>query len=125
MAQRLVRILCTECKEPDDSVDLATLRGLGVTEGQLAEATFYRPVGCPKCHGLGYRGRLGIFELMVMSTELKEMAFQRRPLNEIRRASRSLGMRTLMEDGLIKLMRGITTLDEVLARAQREVAQTR
>jgi type IV pilus assembly protein PilB len=68
---------------------------------------------------------LGIFELMVMSTELKEMAFQRRPLNEIRRASRSLGMRTLLEDGLIKMMRGMTTLDEVLARAQREVAQVK
>jgi type IV pilus assembly protein PilB len=123
MAQRLVRILCPECKEPDDQVDLATLRGLGMTEEQLAQATFYRPVGCPKCHGMGYWGRLGIFELMVMSTELKEMAFQRRPLNEIRRASRSLGMRTLLEDGLIKMMRGMTTLDEVLARAQREVAQ--
>ena len=125
LAQRLVRILCPECKEPDNAVDLATLRGLGVTEGQLAEATFYRPVGCPKCHGMGYRGRLGIFELMVMSTELKEMAFQRRPLNEIRRASRSLGMRTLLEDGLIKMMRGMTTLNEVLARAQREVTQVK
>ena len=125
MAQRLVRILCPECKESDDAVDLATLRGMGVTEGQLAEATFYRPVGCPKCHGMGYRGRLGIFELMVMSTELKEMAFQRRPLNEIRRASRSLGMRTLLEDGLIKMMRGMTTLNEVLARAQREVTQVK
>jgi len=122
LAQRLVRILCPECKEPDDAMDLATLRGLGVTEEQLAQATFYRPVGCPKCHGMGYRGRLGIFELMVMSTEMKEMAFQRRPLNEIRRASRSLGMRTLLEDGLIKMMRGMTTLNEVLARAQREVA---
>ena len=125
MAQRLVRILCPECKESDDAVDLATLRGLGVTEGQLAQATFYRPVGCPKSHGMGYRGRLGIFELMVMSTELKEMAFQRRPLNEIRRATRSLGMRTLLEDGLIKMMRGMTTLNEVLARAQREVTQVK
>jgi type IV pilus assembly protein PilB len=122
MAQRLVRILCPECKEADDQVDLATVRGLGVTEEQLAQATFFRPVGCPKCHGMGYRGRLGIFELMVMSTELKEMAFARRPLNEIRRASKSLGMRTLLQDGLIKMMRGMTTLDEVLARAQREIS---
>ncbi|HUX00457.1 MAG: ATPase, T2SS/T4P/T4SS family [Phycisphaerae bacterium] len=120
MAQRLVRVLCGECKQPDDHVELATLRGLGVTDEQLAQATVMRPVGCPKCHGTGYRGRIGMFELMVMSAEIKEMAFQRRPLSEIRRAARSLGMRTLLEDGLIKLMRGMTTLDEVLARAQRE-----
>ncbi|MGB2997085.1 MAG: GspE/PulE family protein [Phycisphaerae bacterium] len=121
MAQRLVRVLCQACKEPDENVDVATLRGLGVTDEQLEKATFFRQVGCDKCHGMGYRGRIGIFELMVMGAELKEMAFQRKPLNELRQASRTLGMRTLLEDGLSKMMRGITTLDEVLARAQREV----
>jgi type IV pilus assembly protein PilB len=122
MAQRLVRLLCPECKQPDPDADLVTLRRMGVTDAQLGAATFYRPVGCPKCHGLGYRGRKGIFELLVMNAELKEMAFQRKPLNEIRRAARAMGMRTLMEDGLGKVMRGTTTLDEVLARAQREAA---
>jgi len=120
MAQRLVRVLCPACKEPDENVDVTTLRGLGMTDKQLEKATFFRPVGCDKCHGMGYRGRLGIFELMVMGAELKEMAFQRKPLNELRQVSRTLGMRTLLEDGLSKMMRGITTLDEVLARAQRE-----
>ncbi len=122
MAQRLVRVVCPACKEPDENVDVATLRGLGVTDEQLEKATFFRQVGCDKCHGMGYRGRIGIFELMVMGAELKEMAFQRKPLNELRQASRTLGMRTLLEDGLSKMMRGSTTLDEVLARAQREVA---
>jgi len=121
MAQRLVRVFCPACKEPDENVDVATLRGLGVTDEQLEKATFFRQVGCDKCHGMGYRGRIGIFELMVMGAELKEMAFQRKPLNELRQASRTLGMRTLLEDGLSKMMRGITTLDEVLARAQRAV----
>jgi type IV pilus assembly protein PilB len=121
MAQRLVRVLCQACKEPDENVDVATLRGMGVTDEQLEKATFFRQVGCDKCHGMGYRGRIGIFELMVMGAELKEMAFQRKPLNELRQASRTLGMQTLLEDGLSKMMRGTTTLDEVLARAQREV----
>jgi type IV pilus assembly protein PilB len=124
MAQRLIRVLCPECKEPDPDIDLATLRGLGVADEQLSEATFCRPVGCEKCHNMGYRGRLGIFEIMPMNSQLREMAFKHRPLAEIRRASRDLGMRTLLEDGLIKVMRGQTTLDEVLARAQREPAAT-
>ena len=122
MAQRLIRVLCPECKEPDPDVDLSTLRGLGVTEEQLSQATFYRPVGCEKCHNMGYRGRLGIFEIMPLNAQLREMAFRHRPLAEIRQAARDLGMRTLLEDGLIKIMRGQTTLDEVLARAQREAA---
>jgi type IV pilus assembly protein PilB len=120
MAQRLVRVLCPECKEPDTDIDLSVLRRLGVTDEQLGKATFFRPIGCPKCHNMGYRGRIGIFEVMVMGTELKEMAFQRKPLNEIRQAARLLGMRGLLEDGFLKVMRGTTTLGEVLARAQRE-----
>ena len=120
MAQRLVRILCPECKAKDTNVDLATLRGLGVTDEQLSQAMFYRPVGCVKCHNTGFRGRLGIFEMMVMDSEIREMAFKHQPLSEIRQAARLSGMRTLLEDGLIKTMRGITTLDEVLARATKE-----
>jgi type IV pilus assembly protein PilB len=69
---------------------------------------------------MGYKGRLGIYEIMVMNTELRELAFKHRPLGEIRQASRLLGMRTLLEDGLIKIMRGITTLDEVLGMAAKE-----
>jgi type IV pilus assembly protein PilB len=122
MAQRLVRVLCPECKEKDTNVNLPVLRTLGITEEQLSQATFFRPVGCPKCHNMGYKGRLGIFEIMAMNTELREMAFKHRPLNEIRQSARLLGMRTLMEDGLIKIMRGITTVDEVLGVAQRAAA---
>ena len=120
MAQRLVRLLCPECRQPDPDADLVTMRRLGATDGQLSQATFFRPVGCPKCHQTGYRGRSGIFEMLVMNAELKEMAFQRKPLNDIRKAARAMGMKTLLEDGVGKVMRGVTTLDEVLARAQRE-----
>jgi len=120
MAQRLIRVLCPECKEPDPDVDLATMRGMGITEEQLKQATFFRPVGCEHCHNMGFRGRIGMFEIMVMNPEIRELAFKHRPLNEIRQAARALGMRVLLEDGLIKVMKGTTTLDEVLARAQRE-----
>jgi type IV pilus assembly protein PilB len=123
MAQRLIRVLCPECKVPETAVDVATLRGLGVTDEQMAQATFFKPVGCPKCHGSGYRGRIGMFEMMVLNTEIREMAFKHRPLSEIRQAARLMGMRSLLEDGLIKAMKGSTTLNEVLARAAKEDAQ--
>jgi type IV pilus assembly protein PilB len=120
MAQRLVRLLCAECKQPDPDIDLPTLRGLGMTDEQLKQATFFRPVGCAKCHNTGFRGRIGMFEVMVINGQIREMAFKHRPLNEVRQAARVLGMRSLLEDGLIKVMRGMTTLDEVLARAAKE-----
>jgi type IV pilus assembly protein PilB len=124
MAQRLVRVLCPECKAPDANIDLVTLRSMGLTEEQLTKGQFMRPVGCPKCHNMGYKGRIGIFEMMVMSTEIREMAFNHRPLSEVRTAARLSGMRSLLEDGLLKVMRGMTTLDEVLARAAKDEAQT-
>jgi type IV pilus assembly protein PilB len=99
---------------------VTTLRNMGLTEEQLTQATFFRPKGCPKCHNMGFKGRLGIFEMMVMTTEIREMAFKHRPLSEIRQAARLVGMRSLLEDGLIKVMRGTTTLDEILARAAKE-----
>ena len=121
MAQRLVRVLCEECKEPDDNLDLPLLRAIGLTEEQIAKAKFMRPVGCDRCHGTGYLGRKGIFETMVMNNELREMAFEQRPLNELRKAARAFGMHTLMQDGLDKAAAGITSLDEVVAHASREI----
>jgi len=122
MAQRLIRVLCPECKKEDTDVDFVTLRAMGANEEQLRKATFFRPAGCPKCHNVGYRGRFGIFEIMVMNQELRELAFKHRPLSEMRQAARALGMRSLLEDGLMKVMNGVTTLDEVLARAAKEDA---
>ncbi|MDP6380564.1 MAG: ATPase, T2SS/T4P/T4SS family [Phycisphaerae bacterium] len=122
MAQRLIRVLCPECKEADRDADVATMRGMGATDEQLERATVCRPVGCQNCNGSGYRGRLGIYEVMSMNNELREMAFHRKPTNDIRQAARMSGMRTLLEDGLIKVLQGVTTLDEVLTRAAHEVA---
>jgi type IV pilus assembly protein PilB len=113
MAQRLVRVICEECKEVDPAPDMRVLRTLGFTETELESGTIYRGRGCAACGGSGYRGRLGIFEMMEMSRALAEMAMRRAPVNEIRREARAAGMRTLVEDGRRKILNGVTTPAEL------------
>jgi len=121
MAQRLVRVTCTKCKEPDDP-PASELRAAGITPEQAANASFMRGRGCNYCHHTGYRGRLGIFEMLRMSAGIREMTFNRAATQEIRRQSRVLGMKTLLEDGVNKALKGTTTLDEVLSICHHEVA---
>jgi type IV pilus assembly protein PilB len=119
MAQRLVRLVCPKCKEPDEP-DPAEIKAAGITPDQLARATFMRGRGCNHCHHTGYRGRKGIFELLKMNSAIREMTFNRSPTQEVRRQSRLHGMRTLLEDGIEKSLRGITTLEEVLSICHHE-----
>ncbi|MCS6977771.1 MAG: ATPase, T2SS/T4P/T4SS family [Gemmatales bacterium] len=121
MAQRLVRVVCPKCKEPDQP-SMAEIRAAGLTPDRLANATFMRGRGCSHCHHTGYRGRTGIFEMMKMNSTLREMTFRREPTQAIRRQARLLGMRTLLEDGVNKALRGITTLEEVLSTCHHESA---
>jgi type IV pilus assembly protein PilB len=114
MAQRLVRVVCTKCKEPDQP-PAAELKAAGLTSEQAAKATFVRGRGCSNCNHTGYRGRKGIYELLRMNSAIREMTFNREPAQTIRRQSRLLGMRTLLEDGVLKAVAGITTLEEVLS----------
>jgi len=120
MAQRLVRVVCPKCKEPDKP-PTAEIRAAGITSDQLANANFMRGRGCNLCHHTGYRGRTGIFEIMKMNAPIREMTFNREPTQTIRRQARSLGMRTLLEDGVNKALRGITTLEEVLSTCHHEI----
>jgi len=120
MAQRLVRAICPKCKEPDDPL-LAEIRAAGITPDRIATATFMRGRGCIDCGHTGYRGRLGIFEMLHLNAAIREMTFNREPARTIRRQARSLGMRTLMEDGVNKALRGITTLQEVLSTCDHEL----
>jgi type IV pilus assembly protein PilB len=113
MAQRLVRLVCPKCKEPDQP-PAHELKAAGLTPDRLTSATFMRGRGCNYCHHTGYRGRLGIFELMRMTGAIREMTFAREPTQSIRRQARLLGMRNLLEDGVMKALKGITTLEEVL-----------
>jgi type IV pilus assembly protein PilB len=119
MAQRLIRIVCPKCKEPDKPSS-AELRAAGITPERIANATFMRGRGCNHCNHTGYRGRLGIFEMMKMNSTIRELTFKRESAQAIRRQARLFGMRTLLEDGVNKALKGITTLDEVLSTCHHE-----
>ncbi len=118
MAQRLVRRICQECRQPDPNPDPKTLRRLGFTEDEIKKTTFYKGIGCPACSGTGYRGRQGIFELLEMDAKVRELGFNRAPLSEIRKAAISAGMHTLLEDGRNKIRNGITTPEELVRMTQ-------
>lgn len=118
MGQRLVRVICSDCKEEVSSPDAKIIRTLGFTEAELKTTKFYRGRGCDKCDGTGYIGRKGIFEMMRMDTVLRDLAFRQAPLGELRRAARAGGMRTLLEDGRIKIRRGVTTAEEIMRITQ-------
>src|SRR5205085_1104641 len=122
MAQRLVRVNCVKCKEPYNPAD-AELEAGGITKEMAAKATFLRGKGCNHCHHGGYRGRLGIFEMMRMSPVIREMTFNREPTQQIRRVARKNQMRTLLEDGIQKSLKGITTLEEVLSICHHETEE--
>ncbi len=113
MAQRLVRRICSKCKEPYKYPE-NYLKAVGLEPEDVEGITLYRGAGCYQCNGTGHRDRLAIFELMEMSEELREMIFRKRPAGEIREKARSLGMLTLVEDGLRKVMQGTTTIEEIL-----------
>jgi type IV pilus assembly protein PilB len=121
MGQRLVRINCPKCKEPDQP-PAHELKAAGLTADRVKTATFVRGRGCTYCNHTGYRGRLGIFELLRMNGTMREMTFKREPTQTIRRQARILGMRTLLEDGVNKALKGITTLEEVLSTCHHETS---
>ncbi len=117
MAQRLVRVVCQKCKQPYTPSD-ASLESAGITAEMAAKATFMKGKGCGHCQGGGYRGRLGLFELMLMSSKVRDLTFHEAPTAQIRRAAITEGMKTLYQDGIMKVMKGITTLEEVLRVAK-------
>ena len=118
LAQRLVRVNCPKCKQPYQPLD-TQIEAAGITPQMLEGATFMKGRGCSNCQKAGFRGRLGVFELMVMSNKIRELAFQGAATQEIRRAAVGLGMKVMFDDGILKAMRGITTLDEVFRVAKR------
>jgi len=120
LAQRLVRILCEHCKEPDTAPNQRYMKLCGLTRQDIADTTIYKAVGCKRCGGTGYRGRRGIYELMIMNSELREMAFNRAPLSKVREVAANSGMRNLLGDGRIKILNGQTTLEEIARITQIE-----
>jgi type IV pilus assembly protein PilB len=118
MGQRLFRVLCDKCKEPDPEPDHKMLRLVDISPADLAEKQVMRPVGCGHCGSIGFRGRKAIFELMRVTSDIREMAFRRATVGEIRAAAIRGGMRTLLGDGKIKVLNGVTTPDEIAKFAQ-------
>ncbi len=112
LAQRLVRVVCSKCKQPHTPSE-AQLEVAGISPEQAGTATFMKGVGCSHCGKSGYRGRLGIFELLTMTSKVRELALAGASTVEVREAAIKQGMTTLYEDGLLKAMQGITTLEEV------------
>ena len=113
LAQRLVRKICTQCKSVY-SPDPRVLQAIGINEIEAAGMTFYHGEGCPRCNGIGYRGRMGIFEIFIVNEEIQQMIYEGRTLVELRTKARELGMRPMRADGVRKVGSGLTTADEVL-----------
>ncbi|GGR10451.1 ATPase, T2SS/T4P/T4SS family [Deinococcus ruber] len=115
LGQRLVRKVCPDCKTPTNA-DPDVLRRLGLNDKELRGATLFRGAGCPRCGGTGYKGRMGIHELMVIDEPLRRAIGKGEPASELREiATSQSSMKTLRQDGIEKAMLGITTLEEVLA----------
>ena len=120
MAQRLVRVICKNCKVIDENPDPYLLRALDISPEDIEERPPSKGTGCSQCQYTGFKGRIAIFEMVELNNELRELAFTKAPTNELRKAAKACGMRTLREDGKIKVSRGITTLDEVVRITQTE-----
>ncbi len=114
MAQRLTRKICKHCKRPY-TPDSNEVRSLNITPAQASAATFAKGDGCSNCNATGYRGRMGIFEILVINDELRKMIYENVGTMKIREKARSLGMRTMREDGARKVMAGLTTIEEVVS----------
>ena len=113
LAQRLVRRICKDCKE-EYVPDADTLADLELTSDQVVGKTFFRGRGCDKCSGSGYKGRLGLYELLVMTDELRDLVVRNASTEEIRDLARKAGMVTLRDSGMVNMFEGHTTADEVI-----------
>ncbi|SHI69548.1 type IV pilus assembly protein PilB [Malonomonas rubra DSM 5091] len=112
-AQRLGRRVCSECKVPED-VSKDALISAGVPEAEIGKFKVYKGKGCSTCNDTGYKGRIGIYQVMPMFDELKEMVLSGANTAEIKQESMRLGVKTMRQSALTKMMEGVTTLEEVL-----------
>jgi general secretion pathway protein E len=121
VAQRLVRRLCPSCRWPRPALPkLAAELGLARLAG-TDRPVLHEPGGCPACDGTGFHGRLGLYEILVLDEVLRRAVLARTDAQALHRMAMERGMRTLLEDGLIKLLSGATSLDEVLRVTRAEI----
>jgi len=117
MAQRLIRKVCQKCKQPYRPTDYE-METLKLNPDEMKTAAMFRGTGCNECSRTGYRGRMGIYEIFRVEDEIRRLIYEKVPSNVIRARARELGMRTLREDGVRKIMTGITTPEEVISITQ-------
>lgn len=120
IAQRLVRMVCQECRQPCDPSDLELAR-VGLKRNEVT-GQIYRPTGCRLCRNTGYRGRMAIQELMIMDDEVRGLVMQKADASMIRRACTSRGMTLLRQDGADRIMAGQTTIEELLRVTQEDIS---
>ena len=113
MAQRLVRKICKKCVAPYSPSE-AEMRALGLTMDQVKNGNVQKGRGCPNCNNTGNRGRFGIFEIFVVEDEARKLIYDQVPTTVLRQRAREMGMRTLREDGIRKVLAGLTTPEEVI-----------
>jgi len=114
VAQRLVRKICPNCRQPYEPTE-GEMDSLGIDYSQLSEASISKGAGCDTCKHMGYKGRAGIFEIFLIDDEVRHMINQKSTTLELRKRAREMGMRTLREDGIRKVLAGMTTAEEVIS----------
>jgi general secretion pathway protein E len=121
MAQRLVRRVCPDCKQEYEP-GARELRELGLTEDSLGTGhKFYVGAGCEKCFQTGYRGRTGVYELMLIDSQVQDLIYKRESAGAIKQFALNQGLQTLRMDGARKVLSGVTTIAEVLRVTQADI----
>ncbi|MCC6278600.1 MAG: type II secretion system ATPase GspE [Oligoflexia bacterium] len=120
VAQRLIRVLCPHCKVPHDPTD-AELASIELTRADLGQGRVFKAQGCNQCNQKGYLGRTVIHELLVITEPIRQLILQNKDSGTIKRAAQTHGMKTLREDGAQKVLRGITTIEELISTTQEDI----
>ncbi len=120
LAERLVRVVCPECKKPYEP-DERALAQIGLSGDKLTNGVIYSSHGCPHCLGTGFRGRKGIFELLIMDGAIRKLVASRADSNTLKETAVKRGMRTLRGDGAVTMMQGLTTIEEVMRVTQEDI----
>jgi type IV pilus assembly protein PilB len=117
LAQRLVRVICKNCRETYHPSE-KELAELNLSPEEIKNRTFYQGIGCKECNNSGYKGRTGIFELLIVNEAFRSLIVERPQIGLLRNLAKEIGMRTLREDGLKKVYEGITTIEELIRETQ-------
>jgi type IV pilus assembly protein PilB len=113
MAQRLVRKVCTQCKE-EEHIPASALAKMGFSEEEAKTIKYYKGKGCPACNGSGYKGRIALYEIMPVGSEIRELVLEGASADEVKKVAVKLGMKTLRMSGITKIKEGVTSIEEVL-----------